>query len=341
MAAPPTTAKSQKNDSPRPSAPGQISSGKKECAKRAAWRVAPGKPPERLSPHYRLDCEFGSLLMQSWKNEGYEPIYVCEEHARQFGEISEPPPPARKTPAPKPRVAPAKKPAAAPRPAQLPRSPEVSAPEPPPVAAVAPISTSPAVAVPTLPELLNVESFPAIRTEQPAKISSPTASPRSAPSSPRASKQAGAFADRCDMVNRMIYELTTQLEIHLSEAEAAMSVAEFIDVPLEMAMQEIISRSTIPDAEKDAAVQRLGTLQESLKHGLPVEIRPLKAYRLKQIVKHCLTNDVNMTEAARPGYLAVHDSLESAIYASASKAKHLEERLANLQGMKAELDNLG
>lgn len=55
------------------------------CTNRSEWRLLPGKPPERLSPYYQLACDFGSSLIASWgTEEGTEPIYLCEGHAKQF-----------------------------------------------------------------------------------------------------------------------------------------------------------------------------------------------------------------------------------------------------------------
>jgi hypothetical protein len=55
------------------------------CKNRSAWRLPPGKPPEALSPHYQLDCDFGTSMVISWKNDGTEPLYLCEEHAKELG----------------------------------------------------------------------------------------------------------------------------------------------------------------------------------------------------------------------------------------------------------------
>ena len=70
--------------------PNHASSSKAEhhnpqCTNRSQWRLLPGKPPERLSPYYQLACDFGSSLIASWgTEEGTEPIYFCEGHAKQF-----------------------------------------------------------------------------------------------------------------------------------------------------------------------------------------------------------------------------------------------------------------
>jgi hypothetical protein len=56
-----------------------------QCTNRSEWRLPPGKHPERLSPYYQLACDFGSSLMVAWgTEEGTEPIYLCEAHAKQF-----------------------------------------------------------------------------------------------------------------------------------------------------------------------------------------------------------------------------------------------------------------
>ena len=54
------------------------------CTNRAEWQLQPGKPADRLSSHYRLDCDFGTPVIAIWGNEESEPIYLCPEHAREF-----------------------------------------------------------------------------------------------------------------------------------------------------------------------------------------------------------------------------------------------------------------
>jgi hypothetical protein len=58
---------------------------KRSCTARAEWRLQPGKPAQPLSPHYRLDCDFGTGVITCWEDGGSEPIYVCESHAKQLG----------------------------------------------------------------------------------------------------------------------------------------------------------------------------------------------------------------------------------------------------------------
>ncbi|HEX4003655.1 MAG TPA: hypothetical protein VHX36_13480 [Candidatus Acidoferrales bacterium] len=58
---------------------------RRTCTSRAEWRLQPGKPAEQLSPHYRLDCDYGTGVITCWEDGGSEPIYVCEIHAKQLG----------------------------------------------------------------------------------------------------------------------------------------------------------------------------------------------------------------------------------------------------------------
>src|SRR5215469_3870059 len=57
----------------------------RNCTSRAKWRLQTGKPAKSLSPHYRLDCDYGTPVIICWKEGGSEPIYVCDSHAKQLG----------------------------------------------------------------------------------------------------------------------------------------------------------------------------------------------------------------------------------------------------------------
>jgi hypothetical protein len=65
------------------------------CTSRAEWRLQTGKPAKSLSPHYRLDCDYGTPVIICWKEGGSEPIYVCDSHAKQLGRSREHCPDAR------------------------------------------------------------------------------------------------------------------------------------------------------------------------------------------------------------------------------------------------------
>lgn len=58
---------------------------KQRCTNRAEWRLPPGKPSEQLSPHYKLDCDFGTPVISIWQDGGSDPIYLCQAHAKQMG----------------------------------------------------------------------------------------------------------------------------------------------------------------------------------------------------------------------------------------------------------------
>lgn len=55
---------------------------KRPCTNRAKWRLLRGKPPQPLSAHYRLDCDFGTPVLTIYREgEGDTPTYLCEVHA--------------------------------------------------------------------------------------------------------------------------------------------------------------------------------------------------------------------------------------------------------------------
>ena len=146
-------------------------------------------------------------------------------------------------------------------------------------------------------------------------------------------------AEQNAAIDQLIRDLTTQLETAFSQSEVTINVMNAIDAPLEQATLAVISDPAMAETQKDAAVQALGALQESLKQGAGPDITLLQAHQIRQVVQHRLSGESGLVEEAKAGYRAVHDSLESAIRAAAPKAKHLEERLANLLKMKDEMDN--
>jgi hypothetical protein len=293
MSAPHSSAKAQEDDSLRPLQRGRnCVVPKSHCTNRSAWRVLPGKPPERLSPYYQLGCDFGSsLMLLSGRNDGCEPVYVCEEHAKELEHSAD----ARA--------------AAGNGSSELGENHETPA-------EAAPIAV-PRQASSAAPE--NANGAPEARR--------------------KTAKPAGTPAERCATIDRLIGDLTTQLENIFSQAQAAISPADTIDTPLEQAALEVIGNPAMSETQKDAAVQQLGALQESLKHDAGQEMTPLVAHRIKETVRTCLSRDSSIVDEAKPGYRAAHDSLQKAIHAAVPKAKHIEERLANLLKMKAELEN--
>src|SRR5258707_7677047 len=62
---------------------------------RAEWKLQTGKAAEALSANYRLDCDYGTAVITCWEKGGVEPIYVCENHAKELGPSREHGPEAR------------------------------------------------------------------------------------------------------------------------------------------------------------------------------------------------------------------------------------------------------
>jgi hypothetical protein len=348
MASPPSSAKAREDSPFRLFQRGRnYSLPKSTCPNRSEWRVLPGKAPERLSPYYQLGCEFGSALILSWRNEGSEPVYVCGEHAKEFEysgvrasasssaaetrkanekEISGEAEAVPATAAPVAAAPADEVPTAA---DQAPTDPAAAG-----QAAAAPTPT-PAATSPTAPVLVPVA---AVGQESPAALNSNPVN--GAPEAPRsATRAARGPAEQHAAIDRLVSDLTAQLENIFSQSEATISVVNTIDAPLEQATLAVIGNEAMAETQKDAAVQALGALQVSLKQDAGQDVTPLQAHRIKEIVANRLSGDASVVEEAKPGYRAVHDSLESAIHATTPKAKHLEERLANLLKMKAELEN--
>lgn len=255
--------------------------------------MLPGKPPEHLSPYYQLACEFGSSLILSWRNEGSEPVYVCEEHAKEFGDSANVHASAGS------------------------RSREKSKDNETEALAEGELLVAPKRISSAAPIAADIASEAQRKTTRPAQ-------------SP---------AERCAAINQLVSDLATQLENIVSQSETTISVVNTIDSSLEKAALEVIGNQTITETQKDATVQQLGALQESLKQDVGQEITLLQAHRIKQTVRNCLNGDISVVDEAKPGYRAVYDSLESAIHTALPKAKRLEERLANLLRMKAEVEN--
>jgi hypothetical protein len=243
-------------------------------------------------------------MLLSGRNEGSEPIYLCEEHAKELEQSADFRASARNV------------------------SGEAAIHIDPPSGPLT-------VAVPRKAAFAAAKAAP-----EPASKSAPKPANGLSEGHRQTTKSAATPAERCATIDRLISDLATQLENIFSQSEARISVINSIDAPLEQAALEVIGNTEMTEMQKDAAVQQLGALQESLKQDAAQEINLLKAHQIKETVRTCLSGDSSVVEEAKPGYRAAHDSLESAIHAAVPKAKHLEERLANLLKMKAELENV-
>ncbi len=299
---------------------------KSRCKTRSEWRVRPGKPPEHLPAHYHLECEFGSDVMLCWRDDGVEPLYVCEEHAKEIAHLAE-------LRSGQVHAVEVREKTSGDKLQEF--SPE-SEPKPESAATVETTAhLAPVLAPDGASELASDVASPAPETASTGE--SQVASNADAES--KTKKSSRTTAERCAAIDQLICELATKLESAFSESETKISVWNTIDAPLEKATQEIIGNQSISDAQKDAALQQLGALQQSLKQDAAEEITPRQANAIKQTVWNSLSGESAVSDEAKPAYRAVYDSLDAAIHAAVPKVRHLEARLTNLQKMKAELQS--
>lgn len=152
---------------------------------------------------------------------------------------------------------------------------------------------------------------------------------------------AQAAGGQIAVVHRKIADYTSKIEPMLSASQASISVSFAIDKPLEQTTLEIIATDSMSEAEKDAAVARLGALQEQIKSGLQRDIAPLEAYRIaREIGDRCDWGcDSALPEEVKNACRAVYTRLRDALRAFVPEARELDERLANLYAAKADLEN--
>jgi hypothetical protein len=152
---------------------------------------------------------------------------------------------------------------------------------------------------------------------------------------------AEAAGGQIAIIHRKIAEYTTKIEALLSESNAKIKVA-VINKPLEQATLDIIGNDGISEVKKDAAIDQLGALQESLNRGLNQEITPLQAHRIAHSIGKRANwgTGANLPEELKPAYGAVYTNLRNAIGTAVPDAISLFERLVNLYAVKAELENV-
>ena len=319
---------------------------KRLCISRAEWRLQPGKPAEALSSHYRLDCDYGTTVISCWQDGGSEPIYVCENHAKQLGRSREHWPDIRIITA---ESDPNNDPIKSEDRIQIT---EVAATEPNDSASseiarcladtkVERATTEPSVRS-SARDLTYGNSAKAMVDEAIWNMATGnyqayrTALQRGKSAAEAAQAAGGQLA----VVHRKISDYTVRLEAVLSESEAIINTGEAIDKPLERALLEIISNSTMSDLEKDAAIQQLGALQEWVKHGLDGGMTPLQANRIILAIGDRLNwgGTSVVSEEFKPAYRALYSSLKTAIYTAVPEVQNLHDRLTNLYAVKSELE---
>jgi hypothetical protein len=325
---------------------------KLHCTRRAEWQLTPGKPAKRLSPHYQLGCDYGTPVIAIFKeSDGVEPIYLCDSHAVEVGRsstnrangrpIAAQANAAKKQTKAEDRIGTAKvedaKPigsarleiTASPTSAELGR------------ATADPVSKTPVRNVTSENSYGN--SAKALVDEtiwnlEPGDYDVYKTALQEGKSRIEAAQAAGG---QLAIVHRKISEYTLKLETLLSESTAKISAIEVINKPLEQAMLEIIGASTMDDAEKDAAIEQLGVLQESLNRGLEPQITILQAQKIACAVGERANWGLgaDLPEELKPAYWAVYSSVRKAIVAAVPEAVNILERLANLHVASAELES--
>jgi hypothetical protein len=316
------------------------------CTSRAQWRLQTGKPAKALSPHYRLDCDYGTAVIICWEQGGSEPIYVCESHAKVLGRSRDHGPDARIiTPQSDQSSNPIKR-------EDRTQTLVVAAiqPEDPAPSETARSFTDAKVARPmTAPSLRAAardltfgDSAKAMVDEVIWNMATGDhqAYRTARQQGKSASEAAQAAGGQLAVIHRKISDYTLTLEAALSESKATINVSEVIDKPLEHAMLEIINNGAISDSEKDAAIQQLGTLQEWVKNGLQGDITPFQANRILLTIGDRLNwgGITGVPEEFKPVYRALYISLKNAILAAVPQAQNLLDRLTNLYAAKSELD---
>jgi hypothetical protein len=153
---------------------------------------------------------------------------------------------------------------------------------------------------------------------------------------------AHSAGEQMEIINRKINKHTLKIEAVLSESKAKINVAVVVDKPLEQATLEIIGNGALGDAEKDAAIARLGALQEWIHRGLEQEITPLHATRIARDIRERIDGEAGaeISEELKPAYCAIHKSVREAIRDAVPEAQNLEERLDSLRAAKSELENV-
>jgi hypothetical protein len=155
-----------------------------------------------------------------------------------------------------------------------------------------------------------------------------------------AREAAQAAGGQLAVIHQKAGEYALRLEELLSASKATISVEGVIDKPLEQSMLEIISNGAMNDAEQDAAIQRLGTVQEWVKHGVQGEMTLLQANRILLAIGERLNwgGASDVAEGCRPVYRTLYGNLKTAIRAAVPDVQNLHDRLTNLYAAKSELD---
>jgi hypothetical protein len=293
---------------------------KGHCTRRAEWKLPPGKSAEHLSPYYQLGCDYGTALMVVYKeDEASEPLYLCESHVAEVER-------SREDAAARSGVRAGAGSAEA-------RSSESESPS-------KSVGKSPRKSAGKHGRSESLEETDAKRDV--AAPAGPAGRHAGAEHGKSATEGTHGADGRLEDVDRAIRECAVEIEAALSESTAKINVGDAIDKPLEQATLEIIGNGALGDAEKDAAIARLGALQEWIHRDIDQEITPLQANRIAHAISDRADagKGADFSEELKPAYQAVHSSLKDAIRAAVPDTQNLEERLAKLHELKSDLENV-
>ena len=319
---------------------------KRNCTSRAEWRLQTGKPAEALSPHYWLDCDYGTEVIICWEKGGNEPIYVCESHAKQLGPSRDHGPEARVlTAESEPTDDPIKHEDRSSTP--IVTDTKVNASAAPEAAGSLPEAkvgraVTCASARSSLRDLTFGNSAQAMVDEAIWNLAAGDFEVyRTALQQGKSAREAAqAAGGQLAVIHQKIDDYALKLDAVLSGSKAKINVAETIDKPLEQAMLEVISNGAMSDSEKDAAIQQLGAVQEWVKHGLQGDLTPLQTNQIILAVGERLNwgGSTDVSEEFKRVYRAIYGSLKTAIRIAVPGAQDLHDRLTNLSAAKADLD---
>ena len=148
------------------------------------------------------------------------------------------------------------------------------------------------------------------------------------------------------VLHRKIGEYSSKLTAVLAKLSARVSIETAIDKPLEQAMLEVINDPARGEAEKDAAIQRLGEIQEWAKRnlsqgGLRRDVTPMEAWEILRGIGERMNwgaqNEI--AEELRPIYRTLYSSLREALRGAVPLARNLQDRLANLHAAESEVES--
>lgn len=320
---------------------------KRVCMQRAGWRLTPGKMAARLSEHYKLDCDYGTAVIDIYRTgDGSDPVYLCEKHV---GEV-------------KPR--------------------KVSGAEIRLVAPVGDIEERSVDAAPASDETVQRVQIAATRSGGATLLK---AVPAALPAAPKRIERthaersfvygnaakalvdesiwnlatgdyelyqkalqlgrspgeaAQAAGGQLAVVYRKICEYSVKLETVLAASTARIDAREAIDEVFERAMLNILSDEATAESVKEKTIDELGAVQQAVNGGRDAEVTPLQAYRIACAIAERANwgGENDLREELKPALNAIYGSVRKALRAAVPHANHLEERLTNLYAAKADLE---